>query len=667
MATPDCVVYVDGIRLADDYDRTGDPVAAGEPALLSGLTLRWGRDTTIDQPEPGTATMTLLDPPGGRSFAQLLRVGAALTIEATGTGWTDLPPGEPGYGPNTLPWADFEDETFDLEPVYYGSQGNGKWTNLTRETWPPPAQGNGFGRLDLPWAPRSDLQARLELAPGPYARESDPPGAWDGYRRWGTADATWSLTFTFRAWHARLDAAISVKEKPFRGGTSYLTWQAITQPSDGTWRTATINVDKRTWPGQLQFWPLAVFRVLQVPTWADPLTLGPTWADAKYVTWRQLRSFDLDGVELRPDESSDQADATVLVFAGRITDVSVSLEDDEPVIELTAADMAAELGNRVIGDVPWAASTVAVRANKILTAAGGGVTLFVDPGAAGIPVSWMDVDARPALELLQQLAISVDGVLWVGTHPTTGPYLRLEHSASRAPLFRLQTGPGGLLVVVPAAGARVLQVSACDLLAAPARFVQDVADVVTVAAVGWLEQTLDDDGKPAPTERSLIVTDGPAVAALGTRRLSLSTILSTAGAAQTVAAGILARTSSTDYRVSGLLLGAADLAAADQQLVTRLLDGTARNGLPLVLVDLPDWSPAGDAAPLYLEGGTYSYVAGAWNLDLVVSSAAASGVGLPWNSAGAYRWTDFDPAILWRSLAGVQPVTAQLTEPDPDQ
>lgn len=218
--------------------------------------------------------------------------------------------------------------------------------------------------------------------------------------------------------------------------------------------------------------------------------------------------------------------------------------------------------------------------------------------------------------------------------------------------------------MVPAAGARVAQISACDLLAAPARFVQDVADVVNVVSVRWLEQTLDDDGKPAPTERAVIVTDAPMIAQLGTRRLSLGTILASAAAAQIVAAGILARTDTTDYRVSGLALLAGELTDRDQQLVTRLLDGTARNGLPLVLVDLPDWSPAGDAASLYLEGGTYSYVGGRWSLDLVVSSAGASGVGLPWNKAGAYRWADFAPATAWRSLAGVQPVD-KLATPDP--
>lgn len=655
---PDCRVYVDGALIADDYIREGP--AAGDPALLSGLTVRWGRDTTVDQPDPGTSTMTLLDPPGGASFTQQLRVGAKLRVTATGPAWTDAAPGEPdeSYGPSTITYGDFDDPGFPY--VNYAAPTDPADYTAERIT-ADPFRGAGA------WSIRGILPRRVwnYLRPGPRPGPGDPPGAWDAIPRFGDAANAWRMKVTYRSWHASSTQGVNgpalwpvfVANPAALGGANRGATGRIPLPdSGGQWVTRESRVTLLGNTSYPNSWLSAgiVFDPIQ---WQSPGTLGPSWADAD-ASWEQVGRIDIDDLTISPDLINVSDTATVIVFDGRITDVSVSLEGDDPTIELTAADLGAELANRVIGDEPWAASTALVRAQKIITAAGSDVTLYVDVGARPFPVSYVDVDARSVLELLQELAASVDGVIWVGTHPTTGPYLRLEYAPARAPLFRLSRDPGSeLLVVTPVDGSRVLQVSACDLLAAPARFVQDVSDVVTVVAVRWLEQTLDDDGFPAPTERSVIVTDPALVAELGTRRLSLGTILASSAAASTVAEGILARTATTDYRASGLLLAAADLDYDDQQLVTRLLDGTARTALPMLLVDLPEWAPADDSVPLYLEGGTYSYVAGSWALDLIVSSAAATGAPLTWLGAGTARWADFDPSVAWRSLIGIQPFT----------
>ena len=89
----------------------------------------------------------------------------------------------------------------------------------------------------------------------------------------------------------------------------------------------------------------------------------------------------------------------------------------------------------------------------------------------------MDVDRQQALPLLQDLATSVDGVLWAAVHRDTGPYLLLR-SGARAALYALEMGSDGVVRVVPIgdATAGAITVSADEALPDP---------VVTAAPAGW--------------------------------------------------------------------------------------------------------------------------------------------------------------------------------------
>src|SRR4029077_13408595 len=85
-----------------------------------------------------------------------------------------------------------------------------------------------------------------------------------------------------------------------------------------------------------------------------------------------------------------------------------------------------------------------------------------------------------------------------------------------------------------------MQLSACRVLADPIRWRQSVADVITLVDLTWREQTLDDKGQPAPTDRHVTVTDPAAVAAYGTRRAGMLTQLSRQADADEVAARLVA-------------------------------------------------------------------------------------------------------------------------------
>lgn len=75
-----CELWVDGARYADG--RTGEDPAA--PFALSGLSVIWGRTTTVDQPEPSTCTFDISDPPGGTvHFEDTVQLGSTVIVYAT--------------------------------------------------------------------------------------------------------------------------------------------------------------------------------------------------------------------------------------------------------------------------------------------------------------------------------------------------------------------------------------------------------------------------------------------------------------------------------------------------------------------------------------------------------------------------------------------------------
>ena len=174
----------------------------------------------------------------------------------------------------------------------------------------------------------------------------------------------------------------------------------------------------------------------------------------------------------------------------------------------------------------------------------------------------------------------------------------------------------------PAANANALLITACDVAAAPVKFILDTTGTVSMVAVQWLDQ-VPDQGPPAtvkPTQRTVELTAPQTLALIGARRLSVSTQLTTQTDAQPRRPpGGWPGSSVVAWRIEGLTwdttgdpLGPAEISA-----VMHLLDGTRRNGLPITLTDLPDWAGPMTAGQqqvaLYVEGGSYAYRAGSWD------------------------------------------------------
>lgn len=629
-----CTVRIDGVRVADGT--AGD--AEDAPTALSGLSMDWGRDSTMDQPNPSTLGFLLADAPGGVAFGDVVHVGSRVEVTATGTtypdptapSWPD--PGFEAAGPNATDLRNMT-VTRTTARVHAGAQA----LALTR---PPKTLGS--------------KQGSVILAPAPFAAPGTDPGAWDAIpatspgQRWTFGAALLvppGATVTVRpvlfsgpyanAWTVPASPALTVT------GDTSATWRVVSGVVVPDVAGAWVGLAVEVYP-----WGAAWDAV--ATTW-NGLPAGLTWNDAGTVY--------LDDVAVMAPAAGTAS--TVLVFAGRVTDLELSYDDaiPAPLLKVTAVDFTADLDNIDVGDTPWAAEALSARVARILAASMPGVVADIDPSVASIMVSWRDVDRQSAGGMLAELAASVDGILWSATHQVSGPYLQLEDPAARPPAQVLALD-GATVRVVPAdAGDLVL--SACDQEQDPVTWVQAVGDVATRTAVTWLEEGVD-AGATIVTERTVTQVDAARETAWGVRAVALSTQLRTAVDATAVAARILARTA-LGWRVDGVNLDdaltepGADPAVEVSRLLG-LLDGTTRNGALLQLADLPAWAPGAPVDNVYVEGGRYLFEDGRWVLDLVVSDARGIGPSARWNdlpTSAAWSWNAFDPGIAWDELTGV--------------
>lgn len=629
-----CILYLDGTRFADGSP--GDDLAS--PVALSGLKVNWGRDSTMDQPGSSTCQFDVMDRAGGNSFTGLT-VGER--VDVTASTWT-YP--DPSVSTMTDP---------GLETATWTGQPYGCSAAVT-------SQRAASGSRSLVIRPGTGLSWRFWRPPMPFA-DPGAPGAWEAVPT-TLPGQTWNVgakVFVPVGCYVRVSPVVFTG--PWAGSGAVDYENTVTIVGDGTWKTASAPYSPKVagaWLGV----EINAFSGVQGPAWKDePAAL--TWAGATSLgAWRDVPAVYADDFAvLAPTGGTEH---TVLVFSGRITDLDVQYDDavGGARVAVTSADFTADLENVIVGDQPWNVEAMADRFNRILALSAPNIPATIPSRLGSIPVTYRDVDAQPAAGLLSDLAVTVDGVLWSAVHQVTGPYLYVEDPSARQTQYVLSQ-PGGagtkVIIVLGPIVAPTLALDACDVLRDPVHWLQTSADVASRVSVTWRVQGIDQSTNlPTTSDSAVMVRDASVESIYGVRGVSVTTDLQAASDATGVAQQILERASSTAYRASGLtvddsiLTPTADLV----NLVSTLLDGTARNGLPLRLTNLPWWSPPGANAAVFLEGGAYTFDHGMWDLDLTVSNATGVRNSIPWNRVpSGYRWVDMATSITWNSLRAVGP------------
>jgi hypothetical protein len=628
-----CEVYVEGTRLAD----TGADYLDSVPTVLAGLSHTWGRADVVSQPEAASCSFTVADKGSDADFLGLLHVGRQVSVYAAGQIGSAAVPADVA--------VDGDFETTDPAGRVYAAGGTVA-VDPRASTGARAFAVTTAGSVCTVWVP-----------PAPYGSTASD---WDGVPNVSAGD-TWTVVLSVwlgpgqaGAWQPALygsptghTGTVQGAPVPVPNVAAYRAVSAVWAVPDGAgygWAGGALQVTLAAWTAATGAWTAAP------GSWAD---WGTTLIDTLHV------------------QAPPAAVRRVLMFTGRITDLDASHTGAGVQVAVTASDWTVDLGNDNIGDTPWPVQSIATRVGRIRALASIPVAVDVDPVPAALQVTWRDVDSQPVLGLLDELATTADAILWSAFSGSRGFYLWMEDPARRQSFGVLAWDPVRQLVVItgnarPAAG---VTLSACDVLAEPVHFAQDVADVITRVDLTWQQQTVDDQGNPAPTEQHVQIVDanaetpaGQGGLGYGVRKMDISTQLISEADGADVANRVLNRSRALGWHADGLTWDTeipAQFTDTGRDTLLDLLDGTRRIGMPLTVTDMPAWTPAGPTLDTYLEGGTYSFDDGRWVLAMTITPSGMTGYSALWVDLDpAWHWNQMDPAITWADCWGVTAVNA---------
>jgi hypothetical protein len=302
-------------------------------------------------------------------------------------------------------------------------------------------------------------------------------------------------------------------------------------------------------------------------------------------------------------------------FIGRITDVALGWEANGPdtpdtgVGQVVAVGLLADLARRVVGSTPFPQELDAARVARVLDLAGlPPAPTAIDPGT--VQVLPRDIDSRAALEVIQDVATSANGILW----ETRGGELRYADSEHRRNVRTF-----GVVL------------DACDVDVTPT-WTRTLEGLVNQVSIGYGDT-------PDEGEQPRYLAEAPAsVTTWGRYNYSLGSELAALADATALGQLLLARNSSPVWNLSGVPVNADDL---DPDVYRSLL---ALEMHSLVnLTGMPAIGTTPTSAAVWLEGWTERLAWGVHTFELALSGYC--------RTAPPPRWDDLNPGATWDTMA----------------
>lgn len=317
-------------------------------------------------------------------------------------------------------------------------------------------------------------------------------------------------------------------------------------------------------------------------------------------------------------------------FTGKISDIVYGWEDEgeetpnSPVGQIIATGTLADLGRRIVGDVPFPQELDGARVARIMTAAGVPLNpAYSDPGA--VQILARDIDSQPALDTAQAVAGDARGVLW----QTRGGDVRYADANHRR----------GVPVTV--------ELDACDILVTPTwrRTVEGLINDVSIGygvAAGGGEQP------------RYLASDADSIARYGEYGLSAATQLAALADAQALGTLLVTRNRVPVWIMGALPVGMEDLS----EDVTALVLGLDMHSL-ISLTGLPAVGSAPTSAVLWVEGYREYLAFGVHELDLVVTGYCRTSPPPRWDDVPAARTWDSMGTITWNDATCFGPIPSE--------
>lgn len=310
-------------------------------------------------------------------------------------------------------------------------------------------------------------------------------------------------------------------------------------------------------------------------------------------------------------------------FTGRVTDIAEGWNDegeDTPnavAVRVIATGPLADMGRRVVGDIPWPLEIDGDRVHRIFTAAGlPWDAATSDPGT--VQILPRDVDSQPALDTAQSVAADAGGMVW----ETRDAQIRYADSNHRRNAIS------------------DLTLDSCDILVTPT-WSRTTSGLINDVSIGY-------GVPPAGSEQSRYLASDPvSKGRFGTYAFTTATQLNALADATAMGQLILTRNHLPVWIMSTLPVDVAGLSVAD----TKTLLGLDMHGL-INLTGLPAAGTAPTSAYLWVEGWNETLEWGTHELELVVSGYC--------RTTPPPRWDDMLPAWTWDA----PPIAPSLTWDD---
>lgn len=327
---------------------------------------------------------------------------------------------------------------------------------------------------------------------------------------------------------------------------------------------------------------------------------------------------------------------------GRISDTEVTHDDDGAVQKLTSIGALAAWGRQRIGDTPWPQESVAERAQRIAGLVG--LPLIVE-GGRDLQVIPRDVDSKPGIEVLTELANSTGGWLYDDGAGIVHLQALDARDVSTTTVLWAQEPAGATwdeLDDVTWAdedqpGPYAPIVLDCTQVDWEPKWTQTL-EFVNIVTVAWGPK--DPDGEQAV----VTVSDQASIDELGESPVTIKSQLADPGDATELAGLILRRSARPRWHLDAV---AVDLAGLDPHTAARLAN--ALPGTRCTVTGLPQPAPHDMTAfPGVIEGWVETIYDDARRLTLWLSHVEESLAVPTWEAEPAGQtWAQLDPTLTW--------------------
>lgn len=313
-------------------------------------------------------------------------------------------------------------------------------------------------------------------------------------------------------------------------------------------------------------------------------------------------------------------------FTGKVTDVSLGWDDageetpDTGIGQIVGVGPLADYGRRVIGDVPFPQELDGARIARIFRLAG--LVLdpaFSDPGT--VQIIPRDVDARAALEVATDTAVSAGGLIWE-TREGEIRYADAEHRR----------------------GTQVsLDLDACDVLVTPT-WARNTGGMVNDLSITY-----------GPQDTQAVYHDANAASKAKYGRYEYSATVELATLTDVVAAAnlILVQNAYPVWLLQALPIDVFGLTEAE----TATLLGLDMHGL-IRVSGLPTAGPTPVSVVAWVEGWSETLAWGVHEFEVWISDYCRTSPPPRWNDVDpGLTWDGTPPSLTWDGAACMGPPT----------